>query len=652
MSKIQIDKAAAAAAVAQSSGVSAMSVGAIPDGVLYKDGAITAASVTLVCAGGAFSQADVGKPISVRGAGVPLGRPFPLYRADGAMTSGSAVLTSATGKFAAGDVGKAITVYGAGPADVPLDTTILSVQSATQATLSDNASTALTFAPYTYTSYMDADLTTTIASVASATQVTLSAPAGKTVMNAFVSYGTDNQAAFSAAMTAADTSGVGRIFIPAGTYYCGSSVRMVSGVSIGGVMPKCDTEGKIEEDEWDLRESRTYAMANRGGTVVIGPSSLEAFSYESVAGTPGFLTGVDFGNIGADGIKSIFRVGAVDREGSAWCRIHNVAVFNNRGGYAIDVCNSQHTNIDFVRVINAAGSLAWRALYRTTVSKSSGNSGIYDFVASQGGEGDEFPGILGLADGNQVAGPWFFAVQNNRLQCSLAGRAIPNVWFLGTLRTESSIIQGLLLSGPDIEGHCLNNLRIDQARVCKIEVENFDTGNAVAANVFIKKCGNCKFDSILFVTVWYDGGGNNMWFGHVQSWASQKMQGFYTIGNGGFSSMVGVPTYGEMKFDYGILDMSLGIGLAVKGRIQNHSDATTLDKFSAGLVRLTGTGTYTISLDAPANTTGLIFTFKKEGASGTVTISASSIEGGTTKTMSTQWGTLRLQSNGTTYLEV
>lgn len=57
------------------------------------------------------------------------------FVADGAMVSPTAVLTSVSGKFVAGDVGKLITVAGAGAAGVTLYTTILSFQSTTQVTL-------------------------------------------------------------------------------------------------------------------------------------------------------------------------------------------------------------------------------------------------------------------------------------------------------------------------------------------------------------------------------------------------------------------------------------------------------------------------------------------------------------------------------------
>src|SRR5207244_3748636 len=54
---------------------------------------------------------------------------------DGAMSTGSAILTSASNLFAAGDVGKLVTVAGAGAAGVVLATTIASYQSAGQVTL-------------------------------------------------------------------------------------------------------------------------------------------------------------------------------------------------------------------------------------------------------------------------------------------------------------------------------------------------------------------------------------------------------------------------------------------------------------------------------------------------------------------------------------
>lgn len=67
---------------------------------------------------------------------------------DVAVTTSSGVITSATASFTAGDVGKHIMVNGGlGAANIPLLTTIASYQSATQVTLADNASTTTTGLP-------------------------------------------------------------------------------------------------------------------------------------------------------------------------------------------------------------------------------------------------------------------------------------------------------------------------------------------------------------------------------------------------------------------------------------------------------------------------------------------------------------------------
>lgn len=63
---------------------------------------------------------------------------------DGAMTSGSATLTSASLAFTSGDVGKVAVVYGAGASGVALVTTVSAYVSATQVTLAATASTTVT----------------------------------------------------------------------------------------------------------------------------------------------------------------------------------------------------------------------------------------------------------------------------------------------------------------------------------------------------------------------------------------------------------------------------------------------------------------------------------------------------------------------------
>jgi hypothetical protein len=62
---------------------------------------------------------------------------------DGAITAASAVLSSASASFTAADVGKSVTVIGAGASGASLRTTIISYTSATQVTLTATASTTV-----------------------------------------------------------------------------------------------------------------------------------------------------------------------------------------------------------------------------------------------------------------------------------------------------------------------------------------------------------------------------------------------------------------------------------------------------------------------------------------------------------------------------
>ena len=69
-------------------------------------------------------------------------------QSDGAMTAASGILTSAAGAFSSADVGQPITVKGAGTAGADLNTTVASYQSATQVTLTATAGTTVTGAGY------------------------------------------------------------------------------------------------------------------------------------------------------------------------------------------------------------------------------------------------------------------------------------------------------------------------------------------------------------------------------------------------------------------------------------------------------------------------------------------------------------------------
>lgn len=135
--------------------------------------------------------------INVEAFGAEAGR----YVTDAYIEGQTAILVSATASFAAGDVGERVTVANAGipPGStsdpVPLVTTILSVQSATSATLA--------------------------------------VAAGRTVGDAHVTIGADNRAALDDAYEAAGVGGV--VFYPPGVWLTSGNPASVSGAFSTGI---------------------------------------------------------------------------------------------------------------------------------------------------------------------------------------------------------------------------------------------------------------------------------------------------------------------------------------------------------------------------------------------------------------------------------
>jgi hypothetical protein len=125
--------------------VSVLQFGAIADGILRTDGAMTAGSSVLTSPTASFSAADVGKYIQVIGAGRGGTR-----GANGSMIAGSAVLNSASGTFAPTDVGRGIIVPGAGASAGNLVTTIAGYTSATSVTLGARATRAVSQTVFYY----------------------------------------------------------------------------------------------------------------------------------------------------------------------------------------------------------------------------------------------------------------------------------------------------------------------------------------------------------------------------------------------------------------------------------------------------------------------------------------------------------------------
>lgn len=138
------------------------------------------------------------------------------YTRTAGITSGAAILTSSTDVFEATDVGLPISVVGAGVAG--------------------------------------ATLVTTVAGFTSATQVTLTANASTTVVAGVAFWGTDNTTAFGNALTAAGLVR-GTVLAPQGDYRLDSYITLPSSTALIGV----GTEERLDE-----RGTTLYLTANKG----------------------------------------------------------------------------------------------------------------------------------------------------------------------------------------------------------------------------------------------------------------------------------------------------------------------------------------------------------------------------------------------------
>jgi hypothetical protein len=210
------------------------------------DGAITTGTAALTSATAGFTAADVGRYVTVTGAGsagglltsqivavsgttatltLPAntstsGATITLrgVRAvsDAAITVNTVTLTSATAAFVATDAGGLVTIAGAGLSGADLVAQIVTVTNSTTVALTTPAGTSVSGAGLTIAPA--GALAGTIVSYQSATQVTLSQAASIACVRATVGLATDDTAAIQAAFAAAAASGGGEVIIPPGTY--------------------------------------------------------------------------------------------------------------------------------------------------------------------------------------------------------------------------------------------------------------------------------------------------------------------------------------------------------------------------------------------------------------------------------------------------
>ncbi len=209
---------------------------------------------------------------------------------DGAISTGTAILTSTQRRWTARDIGKSITVAGAGVASGTLTTTIASVTNPQTVVLAANASTTVasgatvtwdrgtaTSIPLagTITAVTNATTATITPSVTTAGANVIPQNARGTVTNALVTIGSDNYAAIQTAYAAAIAAGGGTVYFPAGNYAVsrGTCLYLASNVNICGdgmgqsvIMP---FGASVSFDANGSGFSTTYANSSAAGILLV-----------------------------------------------------------------------------------------------------------------------------------------------------------------------------------------------------------------------------------------------------------------------------------------------------------------------------------------------------------------------------------------------
>lgn len=200
---------------------------------------------TITSANAAFTQNDIGRIITISGAGsagatltnqivavngtvatlalailtTVTTATITLYgvrstSADGGITTGLVTLTSATASFVAADIGSFVSIPGAGLSGAPLLTQIVGVTNGTTAVVATPSAATVSAAILTISP--PPGLLGTVSSYQNANQVTLSQAASVACAGAAIGWGTDDTAAIQACYNAVISGG--EVFFPPGTY--------------------------------------------------------------------------------------------------------------------------------------------------------------------------------------------------------------------------------------------------------------------------------------------------------------------------------------------------------------------------------------------------------------------------------------------------
>lgn len=277
-------------------GITPESYGAKGDGQLVADAAMTASSAVLTSASGLFTSQDVGKTINVRGAGALLSAPSAPTITQASTGGTIAAGTNVSYKVAARTAAGTTLCSSAGTATISAGTntntatiTWTAVSGATSYEIYGRTSGSellMERVPAGTLSWTDKGsvtpsgaqpgantaaqiLTSTIASHQSATQVTLANAATTTTSSAHCDWGTDDYAAFAAAIAALPAGG--RLLLDAKRYHLSSSLTITKSMTIEGVGSMVTYKPLSTALCFDSPSQAPYLL----GSVLVGTSSAQ-----------------------------------------------------------------------------------------------------------------------------------------------------------------------------------------------------------------------------------------------------------------------------------------------------------------------------------------------------------------------------------------
>jgi hypothetical protein len=469
---------------------------------------------------------------------------------------------------------------------------------------------------------------------------------------------TDDVVAIQSAINAAAING-GDVILPPRTILLGAPIIPKNGVTIRGTYPTA----VAQQEPWDGN------FIVNGGTVITYPGGT-VFGYDESKGpgTDSSLAGICIENMGFDNIGSIMANGATNKSGMVGSVVRNL-LGSRINGLAIDLTNPLQNHISNIRVC-AKQILRVTSDYDSTqVVMQPGNQYIDDVYGYIFEEGHSLPSVHLRALNTGGHGQFLNYISIFRLQVN---RHQSNAKTGNHIRIEGAggyaVVSGTLLDALDLEGAADHRVHISNAQKQKMTIMGTGSNGADSnADVYIRDSHDTHItcldegltldmdntaQPIFWEGVMYNVVGAGMfpigiWYSLVDVMVHQSLNSYGAFGTlkANIFNSYDMPVANYFNFTNG--------GGVRERYFSTPGDLSAIESYM-GLIELTGTGDQAVALEDATKCPGATVTFKKTGATGTVTLTAhgtQTIDGSNTNTyLSAINRMLQLQSNGSNWL--